>query len=137
MCLIIFIKAMQTYLICSDRNKTETVLSPPLEQNQSRKFPTPFSNRSFFIWDHRIPPPALFSGGERDFWLHARKAAEVFPSLPQTLPEWHSLLEQDALQGPKDSFLAEFGGEKERLLLLSLRAEKSSRRKKQPGGSLL
>uniref|UniRef100_A0A670YVQ2 DDRGK domain containing 1 n=1 Tax=Pseudonaja textilis TaxID=8673 RepID=A0A670YVQ2_PSETE len=41
-----------------------------------------------------------------------------------------SLLEQEALQGPKDSFLAEFGGEKERLRLLSLCAAKSRRRKK-------
>uniref|UniRef100_A0A670ZE18 Leukotriene C4 synthase n=1 Tax=Pseudonaja textilis TaxID=8673 RepID=A0A670ZE18_PSETE len=65
--------------------------------------------------ERRILSLAPFSGGGgRDFWLHARKAAEaaeVFLSLPQTPPEmslcWHSLLEQDASQGSKDSFLVE------------------------------
>uniref|UniRef100_A0A8C6XVA3 Uncharacterized protein n=1 Tax=Naja naja TaxID=35670 RepID=A0A8C6XVA3_NAJNA len=58
------------------------------------------------------------------FWLHARKAAKVFISLPQTPPEM-SLWDPTRHPGPrgctgKDSFLAEFGGGKQRHLLLLL-----------------
>uniref|UniRef100_A0A670YPT1 FAM65 N-terminal domain-containing protein n=1 Tax=Pseudonaja textilis TaxID=8673 RepID=A0A670YPT1_PSETE len=92
--------AKQSLLMCG---KPETLGKSPKKENSPLRFPT---DRSCFIWDHRIPSPAPFSGGERDFCFHARKAAEVFLSLLQTPPEMslceicHSLLEQEALRGP-------------------------------------